>query len=356
MAPASSTTPSPASASSSFARRQRSCSSSSCSSRPTARCPACTCTRSRRSASTCSRARCSSGSACARSSPARARPSSSRPARGTSSPTAATRTARVRVEVEPALDMQQLLVTTAELAHEGNVLRSGMPKPLHLALFVERFKREVRAPFPPAWMVRVLMAPLAALARRRGHADRYTPAFALPLHTGVSTRCRSAPCVEPGSTGYEGAALRCGRAPDRWWSRSRCCSLAAPARTARATRHSSTAASRRAGATPAARASSCATGHAAHRARQRPRRPRTTPASATATSCCACASAPPRAPTAACTCASRSPAGRCSWIDCGHEVQINDTAADPRRTGSIYGFADLDAARRARSRRTRGRR
>ena len=87
-------------------------------------------------------------------------------------------TARVRVEVEPALDMQQLLVTTAELAHEGNVLRSGMPKPLHLALFVERFKREVRAPFPPAWMVRVLMAPLAAIARRRGHADRYVPAFA----------------------------------------------------------------------------------------------------------------------------------------------------------------------------------
>jgi quercetin dioxygenase-like cupin family protein len=87
-------------------------------------------------------------------------------------------TARVRVEVEPALDMQALLVTTAELAHEGKVLRSGMPKPLHLALFVERFRREVRAPFPPAWMVRVLMAPLAALARRRGHAERYTPEFA----------------------------------------------------------------------------------------------------------------------------------------------------------------------------------
>ena len=37
------------------------------------------------------------------------------------------------------------------------------------------------------------------------------------------------------------------------------------------------------------------------------------------------------------------PGGRCSWVDCGHEVQINDSAADPRRTGSIYGFADLDA-------------
>ena len=34
-------------------------------------------------------------------------------------------------------------------------------------------EREVRAPFPPAWMVRALMAPLAALAHRRGHAERY---------------------------------------------------------------------------------------------------------------------------------------------------------------------------------------
>jgi len=39
------------------------------------------------------------------------------------------------------------------------------------------------------------------------------------------------------------------------------------------------------------------------------------------------------------------PGGSCSWIDCGHEVQINDTGADPRKTGSIYGFADLDATR-----------
>jgi quercetin dioxygenase-like cupin family protein len=81
--------------------------------------------------------------------------------------------ARARVEVVPALDMEQLFETTAELAHEGSVTRKGMPKPLHLALFVRRYEREVRAPFPPAWVVRVLMAPLAALARRRGHAERY---------------------------------------------------------------------------------------------------------------------------------------------------------------------------------------
>ena len=85
-------------------------------------------------------------------------------------------TARCRVEVVPALDMEQLLETTVELALEGNVTRKGMPKPLHLALFVRRFAREVRAPFPPAWVVRVLMAPLAALARSRGHAERYATA------------------------------------------------------------------------------------------------------------------------------------------------------------------------------------
>jgi hypothetical protein len=51
-----------------------------------------------------------------------------------------------------------------------------MPKPLHLARFVRRFAREVRAPFPPAWAVRTLMAPLAALAHRRGHGERYATA------------------------------------------------------------------------------------------------------------------------------------------------------------------------------------
>ena len=86
--------------------------------------------------------------------------------------------ARARVEVVPALDMEQLLETTVELAIEGNVTRKGMPKPLHLALFVGRFRREVRAPFPPAWMVRALMSPLAAVARWRGHAERYAPAAA----------------------------------------------------------------------------------------------------------------------------------------------------------------------------------
>jgi quercetin dioxygenase-like cupin family protein len=81
--------------------------------------------------------------------------------------------ARARVRVTPALDMEQLFETTVALAEEGAVTWTGMPKPLHLALFVQRFRREVRAPFPPAPVVRATLAPLAAIARRRGHGERY---------------------------------------------------------------------------------------------------------------------------------------------------------------------------------------
>src|SRR5262249_50071891 len=60
--------------------------------------------------------------------------------------------AHVRVEVRPALRMEELLETAAALADEGRVMSSGMPKPLELALFVREYKREVRAPFPPPFV------------------------------------------------------------------------------------------------------------------------------------------------------------------------------------------------------------
>ncbi|HEY2636090.1 MAG TPA: cupin domain-containing protein [Solirubrobacteraceae bacterium] len=80
---------------------------------------------------------------------------------------------KARVQVVPALNMEELFETTVELAREGRTTRTGMPKPLHLALFVRRYAREVRAPFPPAPIVNAMMAPAAALARRLGHAERY---------------------------------------------------------------------------------------------------------------------------------------------------------------------------------------
>ncbi len=83
--------------------------------------------------------------------------------------------ARVLVEVRPALKMEELFESTVALAEEGKTNRKGMPKPLHLALFVGEYQREVRAPFPPAAVVKALMAPLAWYGRKRGHAERYTP-------------------------------------------------------------------------------------------------------------------------------------------------------------------------------------
>jgi quercetin dioxygenase-like cupin family protein len=81
--------------------------------------------------------------------------------------------AQCRVEIRPALKMEQLFETTVRLAQDGRTNSKGMPKPLELALFVEEFRDEVRAPFPPAWFVRLVMTPLRAIARRRdGYRSR----------------------------------------------------------------------------------------------------------------------------------------------------------------------------------------
>jgi quercetin dioxygenase-like cupin family protein len=81
--------------------------------------------------------------------------------------------AHVRVEVRPALKMEQLFETTVALAHDGRTNGKGMPKPLDLALFVREYEDEVRAPFPPAPIVKAATAPLAWMARHRGLAERY---------------------------------------------------------------------------------------------------------------------------------------------------------------------------------------
>jgi mannose-6-phosphate isomerase-like protein (cupin superfamily) len=81
--------------------------------------------------------------------------------------------ARVRVEVRPALRMEELFETAVALAREGRTTASGMPNPLELALFMREFDAEVRAPFVPGAAVRAVMAPLAWLARRRDLDSRY---------------------------------------------------------------------------------------------------------------------------------------------------------------------------------------
>jgi mannose-6-phosphate isomerase-like protein (cupin superfamily) len=88
--------------------------------------------------------------------------------------------ARARVTVTPALRMEELFETACALAEEGKTMRTGMPKPVHLALFVREFRDEVHAPFPPAWMQRASLAPLALIGKARGHAERYTRPEAAP--------------------------------------------------------------------------------------------------------------------------------------------------------------------------------
>ena len=81
--------------------------------------------------------------------------------------------AHVRVQVTPALKMEELFETVCELAADGRTLKSGLPKPLDLALFVSQYRDEVQASFPPAAIQRASLAPLAAIAKARGHHDRY---------------------------------------------------------------------------------------------------------------------------------------------------------------------------------------
>jgi mannose-6-phosphate isomerase-like protein (cupin superfamily) len=81
--------------------------------------------------------------------------------------------ALVRVDIRPALKMEQLFETAVALAEQGRTMMNGIPKPLDLALFTREFEDEVQAAFPPLWVQRIALAPLAWLARRR---DQSRPA------------------------------------------------------------------------------------------------------------------------------------------------------------------------------------
>jgi mannose-6-phosphate isomerase-like protein (cupin superfamily) len=83
--------------------------------------------------------------------------------------------ALVRVEVRPALKMEQLFETAAGLAEQGRTMLGGIPRLLDLALFTHEFEDEVQGAFPPRWLQRILLAPLAWLARRRGRAAATPP-------------------------------------------------------------------------------------------------------------------------------------------------------------------------------------
>lgn len=79
--------------------------------------------------------------------------------------------AHLKVEVEPALDLQGFLEEAAALAREGLYTRRGIPRRpraiVELADLMVRYSDSTIMSFPPRALQRVLVAPLARLKRPR---------------------------------------------------------------------------------------------------------------------------------------------------------------------------------------------
>jgi quercetin dioxygenase-like cupin family protein len=75
--------------------------------------------------------------------------------------------AHARVQVRPALRMEEFFEATETMAMAGRLPGTRLPRPSDLALVLLEFRREVAVPNVPAFVVRVLAAPLAWVARRR---------------------------------------------------------------------------------------------------------------------------------------------------------------------------------------------
>ena len=77
--------------------------------------------------------------------------------------------ARLRVEVRPALALEDMFADVIAMAQAGRMNDRGMPRNLlDLALLARTYDQEAHAPFLGVRMQRILLAPLVWLARRRG--------------------------------------------------------------------------------------------------------------------------------------------------------------------------------------------
>jgi quercetin dioxygenase-like cupin family protein len=78
--------------------------------------------------------------------------------------------ALTRVEVRPALRMEELLHWTGVLGVDGHLPGTRIPRLSDLAVVLLEFQRELAVPNVPAFLVRAVLRPLAWLARRRARA------------------------------------------------------------------------------------------------------------------------------------------------------------------------------------------
>jgi mannose-6-phosphate isomerase-like protein (cupin superfamily) len=83
---------------------------------------------------------------------------------------------RIRARVEPALRFEQAILTFWGLCADRHTDAEGRPEALLGALMARRYRDEIRLRQPPAVVQKLMLPPLAALARRRGlerTLDRY---------------------------------------------------------------------------------------------------------------------------------------------------------------------------------------
>jgi quercetin dioxygenase-like cupin family protein len=74
--------------------------------------------------------------------------------------------AKLRVEVRPALQMEQMFAEVVAMAKAGRMSKRGLPRnPLHLALLARTYDQEAHAPLISVGVQRALLAPLVAWAR-----------------------------------------------------------------------------------------------------------------------------------------------------------------------------------------------
>jgi quercetin dioxygenase-like cupin family protein len=83
---------------------------------------------------------------------------------------AADEVAHARVEVRPALRMEELFETTEAMGQAGRFWGTRLPRPSDLARLLLEFQRELAVPNVPAFLVRALLVPLAWMGRRRTRA------------------------------------------------------------------------------------------------------------------------------------------------------------------------------------------
>jgi quercetin dioxygenase-like cupin family protein len=76
--------------------------------------------------------------------------------------------ARLRVEVRPALAMEEMFAEVVAMANAGRMTRRGMPRNvLDLAALARKYDQEAHAPLLSVGVQRALLAPLVALGRAR---------------------------------------------------------------------------------------------------------------------------------------------------------------------------------------------